>query len=362
MHSTEVRLNNITKAFGNTVAVDRLDLEIHQGEFFAMLGPSGCGKTTTLRMIAGLEEPTKGSIYISGQEITDLPTHKRNIGMVFQDYGLFPHMTVFDNIAFGLKMRGWPRPAMKQRVIELLDLIQLPGIAGRYPQQLSGGQKQRVALARSLAPQPTVLLLDEPMSNLDAKLRQELRLEFRRIQKELRITTIFVTHDQAEALSLSDRVLVMKSGRAVQLGSPLEIYEYPKTRWVASFLGDANLFQGQLRANGSRSTYLSTEDGLDIHLADKPDIEKREITIAIRPEAVKLFPLDTIIDPDRYSAFTGKIDNLAYEGANTRYVIRMDTAPSQVVYVDSHESDTMWMEGTRLQVAFPKDQWIFLND
>ena len=242
MSEPALRLAGIEKRYGATVAVARVDLEVREGEFVTLLGPSGCGKTTTLGLIAGFFPPTRGEIYLKGQPVADLPPFKRDIGVVFQDYALFPHMTAGENVAFGLKMRNLPKAEIEERVREALDLVQLAGLAGRAPLQLSGGQRQRVALARALVIRPTVLLLDEPLSNLDLKLREEMRVEIAGLQRRLGITTVFVTHDQGEALVMSDRIAVMNAGRIEQVGRPADIYERPATRFVAEFIGRMNFF------------------------------------------------------------------------------------------------------------------------
>ena len=241
-------LTNVRKVFPNaqTAAVENFSLEVEQGEFVSFLGPSGCGKTTTLRMVAGFEAPTAGSIVMDGKDISSERPNQRNIGMVFQAYALFPNMTVADNIGFGLKVKGTPKPDIKQRVSEMLSMIKLEQLGGRYPYQLSGGQQQRVALARAIAIRPKLLLLDEPLSALDAKIRVSLRNEIRAIQRQLGITTIYVTHDQEEALSLSDRVVVMNQGVIEQVGAPFEIYNFPKTSFVASFVGTLNMLDARV--------------------------------------------------------------------------------------------------------------------
>jgi putative spermidine/putrescine transport system ATP-binding protein len=246
-----LELHGLRKDYGvGAAAVDHLDLSIGRGEFVALLGPSGCGKTTTLRMVAGLVEPTGGRILLDGDDLTARPTHRRNIGMVFQNYALFPHMSVADNVAFGLEMRGVARAEVRQRVDEALAMVRLGGFEGRRPKALSGGQQQRVALARALVVRPSLLLLDEPLSNLDAKLREEMRGEIRQIQRRLGIATVFVTHDQAEALALADRVAVMDRGRLAQLGTPEEIYERPATPFVAHFVGRINELTAEAGSDG----------------------------------------------------------------------------------------------------------------
>src|SRR5438034_8053235 len=241
-----LELTDVQKRFGDTTAVEGFNLAAEKGEFVSFLGPSGCGKTTTLRMIAGFEQPTSGTIRINDEDVTYRSPNKRNVGMVFQSYALFPNMTVADNIGFGLKVRKRPKDQIKKRVAELLEIVNLPDKGARYPYQLSGGQQQRVALARALAFEPQVLLLDEPLSALDAKIRVALRHEIRSIQRQLGITTVYVTHDQEEALSLSDRIVVMSEGRVEQIGTPFEIYNFPRTSFVASFVGTLNILRGQL--------------------------------------------------------------------------------------------------------------------
>jgi putative spermidine/putrescine transport system ATP-binding protein len=280
-------LSHVSKAFGQTQAVKDFNLEVEKGEFISFLGPSGCGKTTTLRMIAGFEQPTKGQILLEGEDITFRPPHQRNVGMVFQSYALFPNMTVAQNIAFGLEVRKMDRAKIKERVHEMLSLIQLEDYGGRYPYQLSGGQQQRVALTRALAIRPRLLLLDEPLSALDAKIRLELRQEIRRIQQALGITTIYVTHDQEEALSLSDRIVVMNQGQIEQIGTPFEIYNYPQSEFVASFVGQLNLLPVEAldlsknicRVAGQEIRFTPTTNSI---------LKSGKVRLAIRPEEIRL--------------------------------------------------------------------------
>jgi putative spermidine/putrescine transport system ATP-binding protein len=280
-------LDHVRKSFGAFTAVEDFELSAQRGEFISFLGPSGCGKTTTLRMIAGFEYPDAGSIKVDDKDITQLPPNKRNVGMVFQSYALFPNMTVASNIGFGMRVKKRPAEAIRKRVGELLEMINMPEKADRYPYQLSGGQQQRVALARALAIEPQVLLLDEPLSALDAKIRVALRGEIRAIQRQLGITTVYVTHDQEEALSLSDRVVVMSNGRIEQIGTPSEIYNFPSTAFVASFVGTLNLVTARVIDPGAGRLSL---DGQEIRTSKAvADVAAGEpVTLAVRPEGIEL--------------------------------------------------------------------------
>jgi len=280
-----LRLVGIEKHYGPTVAVAGIDLDVIEGEFVTLLGPSGCGKTTTLGLIAGFFHPTAGEIYLKGRPVVDLPSFQRDIGVVFQDYALFPHMTAAENVAFGLRMRKVPPAEIAKRVADALDLVQLAGLGERRPLQMSGGQRQRVALARALVINPTVLLLDEPLSNLDLKLREEMRVEIASIQRRLGITTVFVTHDQSEALVMSNRIAVMNAGRIEQIGDPSDIYERPATRFVAEFIGRMNLFSGQVTA----ARTVKTARGLEIGVPVPQEIAAgAAVHVAVRPERTHL--------------------------------------------------------------------------
>jgi putative spermidine/putrescine transport system ATP-binding protein len=282
-----LEIANLSKTFGAHTVLHQFDMTIEKGEFITFLGPSGCGKTTVLRMIAGFETPTRGTINMSGRDITFMRTRQRKVGMVFQSYALFPNMTVADNIGFGLKVQRRPQAEIKSRVEEMLQLIKLPTLGDRYPWQLSGGQQQRVALARALAGKPQVLLLDEPLSALDAKIRVSLREDIRGLQRELGITSIFVTHDQEEALSISDRIVVMNEGRVEQIGTPSEIYNYPRTRFVASFVGTLNLMSGQVVDPASGRIVVGGQDLWTSHALNSSDAGKQRL-LAVRPEAIVL--------------------------------------------------------------------------
>ena len=317
---TFLHIDSLKKSFGATKVVSNFDLDIQRGEFISLLGPSGCGKTTVLRMVAGFETPTAGAIRIDGRDVTALPPNKRNVGMVFQSYALFPNMTVAGNIGFGLKIAGKPAAEISARIEEMLAMIKLPHLAARYPYQLSGGQQQRVALARALALKPQVLLLDEPLSALDAKIRVSLREEIRALQRQLGITTIFVTHDQEEALSMSDRIVVMSEGRAEQTGTPFEIYNYPRTRFVASFVGTLNLLgakvldaaAGTLEIGGQT---VSAAKGLAG--AKAGDLR----TVALRPEAVALGP-----PASGRNSLAGRIEDVSFLGSVVRIRVRAGQA------------------------------------
>jgi putative spermidine/putrescine transport system ATP-binding protein len=306
-------IEGVTKSFGSVQVVRGADIAIRKGEFVSFLGPSGCGKTTILRMVAGFEAPTTGRIIIDGKDVTALRPNQREIGMVFQSYALFPNLTVAGNIGFGLKVAGRPKAEIAARVEEMLKLIGLPELTNRYPWQLSGGQQQRVALARALAPSPRVLLLDEPLSALDAKIRVSLREEIRSIQKELGITTIFVTHDQEEALSMSDRVMVMYQGRIEQIGAPFEIYNHPKTRFVANFVGTLSTMDGVV-ADASKGAVAVAGTTLDGITLPEGTANGAKVTLGVRPEVLRRGRRDGDL------SLTGKIVDVDFLGS----VIRID--------------------------------------
>jgi spermidine/putrescine transport system ATP-binding protein len=318
MTSGNVTLENLRKEFDDVVAVNGIDLEINAGEFFTILGPSGCGKTTTLRMIAGLETPTSGEVYISGERVTPFPANKRNTSIVFQEWALFPHMSVGENIAFGLEMQGVPKAERTDRVSEALDLVEMQGYQDRGANELSGGQKQRVAMARSIVQEPDVLLLDEPLASLDRALRERLQVELKNIQEELGITFIHVTHDQEEALSMSDRIAVMNDGEVEQTGEVTDLYERPATRFVADFLGETNLFDGTAaRENGQ----LVVDSDLPVRLdatklaGDIPD--GSNVTYTVRPESLVIGDAEPAVD----NVWRGTIENAIYKGSNTLYEV-----------------------------------------
>lgn len=312
-----VTLKNVMKRYDSFVAVKEMSLEVRDGEFLALLGPSGCGKTTSLRMIAGFVQASAGRIYFGDDDVTDLPPNKRNTGMVFQGFALFPHMTVVQNVAYGLEMRRVPKPEIKKRVEKALELVQLGRFAERFPRQLSGGQQQRVALARALVISPRVLLLDEPLSALDAKLRHEVRLQIRQLQQSLRLSTIFVTHDQEEALSLADRLVVMNAGGIEQIGTPADLYERPATPFVADFIGKTNFFSGRLE--GSRFVFA----GGDSSLMVEPRILKAGL-LGVRPEKIKIIAGDASkSELQGENVMSGVIELISYLGPSTEFRVRV---------------------------------------
>ncbi len=298
MKNTIVDIKDVNKIYGTNHVVKDLNLQVEEGEFLTLLGSSGCGKTTTLRMIAGFEEPTTGSIRVEGEPIEDKEPYERNVNTVFQSYALFPHMTIFDNVAYGLKMKKIPKNERKERVLEMLEMVQLAGFEKRYPSQLSGGQKQRVAIARALINRPKVLLLDEPLGALDLKLRKQMQLELKRLQKKLNITFIYVTHDQEEALTMSDRIAIMHDGVMDQIGSPTEIYERPATKFVATFIGETNVFDGTIRSIENGRVVISIENGeITSSGSVEEGVEKNTgfavnefVTVSVRPEKMHFSP------------------------------------------------------------------------
>jgi len=328
-----LRIDAVVKRFGVFRAVDRLSLDIRAGEFFALLGPSGCGKTTLLRMLAGFETPDQGRILLDGKDIAQVPPHQRPVNMMFQNYALFPHLTVRDNIAFGLKRAGMPGSEIDSRVAELVALVKLEGLEKRKPDQLSGGQKQRVALARSLARRPQVLLLDEPLAALDKKLRESTQLELMELQRRLGMTFIIVTHDQEEAMTVADRIGVMDAGRLEQVATPRELYEAPASRWVAEFVGDINLFEGQIEPRESRLTMaprlaIVTRDAGTVFVAEpRQPIAKTSVCVAIRPEKIKLSSRGPVSSDNTHAInrLEGVVTDVGYLGGVTTYKVKLDS-------------------------------------
>ncbi len=362
-----ISVQGVSKRFGNVAAVDTVSLEIRQNEFFALLGPSGCGKTTLLRMLAGFETPSEGEILIDGQDMTDVPPNRRPVNMVFQSYAVFPHMSVFDNVAYGLRVTKTPPGDIAQRVQEALHMVQLSEQAERRPDQLSGGQRQRVALARALVKRPKVLLLDEPLSALDAKLREAMQLELVRLQTTVGITFVIVTHDQHEALSMANRIAVMESGRVQQVARPAELYEFPNSRFVADFIGKMNLFQGRVVERQGAEMTVDIEGlgrlvlpGQDKSAETRPVSEGQEVGVAVRPEKVKIhrdaMPAGPIV-------LRGQVREVAYYGDTSHVFLRLDSG--QVISAnlrnDSRTSDPSVKIGEDLWCSWEPQDTLILD-
>jgi spermidine/putrescine transport system ATP-binding protein len=324
MPDVEVELRNVTKRFGDFTAVNNVSLQIRDGEFYSLLGPSGCGKTTTLRMIAGFELPSEGEIYLKGQPVGQLPPFKRNVNTVFQNYALFPHMSVSENVSFGLEMKKLPKAEIKERVEEVLQLVRLPGMGQRKPRQLSGGQQQRVALARALVNRPEVLLLDEPLGALDLKLRKAMQLELKDLQGRLGITFIFVTHDQEEAMTMSDRIAVMDQGDVLQVGTPAEIYEHPNSRFVADFIGETNFLPCKVIGRENGMAVVVVGDRLRMRAECNDEVATgQEGSVIIRPEKITLHP-EAVAAPDHDTVFPGVVTEVVYIGTDTRFAVKLE--------------------------------------
>jgi spermidine/putrescine transport system ATP-binding protein len=336
----DVRLDHVTKRFAEVVAVDDLSLEINRGEFFSMLGPSGCGKTTTLRMIGGFEDATSGTVHLAETDVTDLPPFRRNVNTVFQSYALFPHLTVYENVAFGLRRRRVADGEIRQQVASMLKLVELPGYEARKPSQLSGGQQQRIALARALINHPQVLLLDEPLGALDLKLRKQMQIELKRIQTEVGITFIYVTHDQEEAMTMSDRIAVMRAGHIEQLGPPEELYERPATEFVAGFLGVSNLLDGDVAGTDGDLTTVRLADGTLLRAPSGPVNGSTRLRVGIRPEKLRVLA----VHDDQPSTMNGlntldaTILDASYIGVSTQYLV--ETADGQRLSVYAQNLET----------------------
>jgi spermidine/putrescine transport system ATP-binding protein len=354
----DVRLDRVTKDFGEMVAVDDLSLDIAEGEFFSMLGPSGCGKTTTLRMIGGFEEPTRGTIYLGGRDVTDLPPYKRDVNTVFQSYALFPHLNVYDNVAFGLRRRKVPSGDVESRVAEAMRLVDLGGFERRRPSQMSGGQQQRVAVARALVNHPKVLLLDEPLGALDLKLRKQMQLELKRIQQEVGITFIYVTHDQEEAMTMSDRLAVMRLGRIEQIGPPEEVYENPRTQFVAAFLGASNLLEGELKeqANGVSSVRLSGGDLVHLPSDRAPFDAGTAVLVGVRPEKISIGADDgSDAVRDGWNSVGGLLRMSTYIGVSHQYKVEGPGGHELTVWVQNLGVEAAPRPGERVRLSWQRE-------
>jgi spermidine/putrescine transport system ATP-binding protein len=362
---SDVRLERVTKRFGDVTAVDDLSLTVERGEFFALLGPSGCGKTTTLRMIGGFEAVTEGSVSLGGTDVTDLPPFKRNVNTVFQNYALFPHLNVYENIAFGLRRRKVTDGEIRGQVRFMLDLVDLPGYEKRRPNQLSGGQQQRVALARALVNNPQVLLLDEPLGALDLKLRKQMQLELKRIQTEIGITFIFVTHDQEEAMTMSDRIAVMRHGRIEQLGAPSDLYERPRTEFVAGFLGVSNLLDAEVVGRGGPLTDLRLADGTVLRAPGSMVNGADRVRIGVRPEKLHVQPLadgEVAAVESTANAIEGTVLDASYIGVSTQYLVETADGHKLTVYAQNLETSgasEVLADGQRVRLAW-KPQHTFV--
>jgi spermidine/putrescine transport system ATP-binding protein len=357
--AVDVRLVDVVKRFGEVTAVDHIDLEVHDGEFFSLLGPSGCGKTTTLRMIGGFEEPTSGLIELQGEDVTWLPPFRRNVNTVFQNYALFPHLTIFENVAFGLRRKGVPDREVKSRVGEMLALVELPGYERRKPTQISGGQAQRVALARALINRPAVLLLDEPLGALDLKLRKQMQVELKRIQQEVGITFIYVTHDQEEAMTMSDRIAVMNLGRYEQLGDPESLYERPSTPFVAGFLGVSNLLPGTVQGKDDRYATVKLADDTLIRAPSALVDGRHDISVGVRPEKIRLREAkEDAPAPAGHNTIRGIVRDASYLGVSTQYQVEARGGARLMVYEQNVERATraeLWAPGEEVLLTWSPD-------
>ena len=358
VESHDVVLDHVTKRYGDVVAVSDVSLRIRTGEFFSLLGPSGCGKTTTLRMVAGFEDPTAGEIYVASVAMAGVPPYKRPVNTVFQNYGLFPHLNVWENVAFGLKRKKVPRPQVKTRVAEALEMVEMDKMARRKPSELSGGQQQRIALARALVNQPTVLLLDEPLGALDAKLRKAMQLELKKLQSEVGITFIYVTHDQEEALTMSDRIAVMSQGVVEQISSPAEIYENPQSAFVANFIGVSNIYPSRVEAVRGGIAECVTNGGLHILVSTRGHEEVvagARVGVVIRPEKLSITAEgDKAAIADRENVFTAEVKAVVYVGSVTQFIVSIgEQHLAQVLQQNLlHTESDEWHEGQRVDVSF----------
>jgi spermidine/putrescine transport system ATP-binding protein len=359
----DLEFRHVTKDFGEVRAVDDATFQVRRGEFLSLLGPSGCGKTTSLRLIAGFEQPSAGEIYLAGQPVGNTPPYRRNVNTVFQHYALFPHKNVFDNIAFGLRMKRLPSPEIRNRVERMLALVELPGIGRRFPHQLSGGQQQRVALARALVNEPTVLLLDEPLGALDLKVRRRMQQELKRIHREVGVTFVYVTHDQEEALTMSDRIAVMNHGRIEQLETPAAIYECPATRFVASFIGLTNLLRGVVEAREGAAVVVRLDGGGRVRAVARGDpAPGSAVEVGVRPEKIEMSR-----EPPRGAdnCLEGQVESFIYQGVTTEYQVEL--AAGQKVRVVAQNVQETWRaalvpEGSRVYVHWTSGASLVLRD
>ncbi|UCD97556.1 MAG: ABC transporter ATP-binding protein [Chloroflexota bacterium] len=353
---TAIRLVNLAKLFGEVIALNSINLSIEDGEFFSLLGPSGCGKTTTLRLIAGLETATAGEVYLHGRPLGDTPAFKRPVNTVFQNYALFPHLSVERNVAFGLEMTGVSKEEIKTRVGEALEMVQLGNMGNRRPKQLSGGQQQRIALARALVNRPEVLLLDEPLGALDLKLRKAMQLELKQLQDEVGITFIYVTHDQEEALTMSDRIAVMDQGNILQVGPPDEIYEHPKTRFVADFIGETNFLNGKVAEIDGDEIQVKIDDQVTVRAkCSSPLSVGQSVSVVIRPEKFQL---------EKEGMIPGTVEEIIYIGTDTRYILRITDETQVTVREQNLNPDDMHVfnVGDRVGLSWNPEHALVLTE
>jgi spermidine/putrescine transport system ATP-binding protein len=354
--TADVRFEHVTKRFGDANAVDDLNLEVRAGEFFSLLGPSGCGKTTSLRMLGGFEEPTTGRIFIGGQDVTDLAPYRRHVNTVFQSYALFPHLDVFENVAFGLRRRHVAKNEVKRRVLEMLEMVDLPNFERRQPSQLSGGQQQRVALARALVNQPRLLLLDEPMSALDAKLRRQMQVELKRIQSQVGITFIYVTHDQEEAMTMSDRLAVMWRGKIEGMGSPKDVYDNPTSEFVATFLGASNLLSGEIVRTVGDTVTVATSGGVEVRVSTSrvPDPKSSKVKVGVRPEKIDLAPEGSSPAPG-CNSLRGRVRVSTFTGVGNQYIVETESGVEVTVYAQNLGSQFAPRSGDNVVLTWPEE-------
>lgn len=368
MSGTAIELRDVVKDFGDTRAVDHVSMQIRDGEFFSMLGPSGCGKTTCLRMIAGFDLPSAGEVLLHGRPMGATPAYKRNVNTVFQSYALFPHMSVAENIAFGLQMHKVAKPEIGRRVREALGLVRLEGFDDRRPRQLSGGQQQRVALARALVNHPAVLLLDEPLGALDQKLRKEMQLELKSLQERVGITFIFVTHDQEEALTMSDRIAVMHAGKVLQVGTPTEIYERPACRFVADFIGETNFIDGTVRDTADGFAVVETSRGERVSGATPYHIAPgTPVSLSVRPEKTRLSPAPEDAPDDLRNVFPVTVERVSYIGSDTRILVKTREDDREFSVWEPNTRSTLdreeyWQRGEHGWLSWPAENALVLVD
>lgn len=355
---SRITLKRVSKRFGSFLAVDDLGLDVAGGEFITLLGPSGSGKSTTLAMIAGFEEPTAGDIFIDGKSVAGVPPYKRTLGVVFQHYALFPHMTAFDNVAFPLRMRGVTKSEVGRRVQEALAIVRLRGFEERFPRQLSGGQQQRVALARAIVFNPQALLMDEPLGSLDKKLRDEMELEIRRLHNQLGVTVIYVTHDQEEALTMSERIAVMNNGRIEQIGTPADVYELPETVFVASFIGESNFFRGEITEDLGQEVVVRTDTGTRLRATPRGELSHgQQVIVAVRAERAFFSPEEG----DSFNSVAGILEEAIYVGTNIRFGVRLSDGQMLIVRRPGPFSDDYPRPGQRVRVGWSSAESVILT-